>query len=141
MILMFSPEEIRDQIAHARGAAAHHPVTTSATATAPSLLLTRQEGSVYLVSSGVPESRKRAYAAGFEPGEHDRRAGAHEELATSGDADFVQAMPLDAFNKALSKPEVKIVVTRSYINVLGGQPKRPETPMLSHSLRPTKKAK
>jgi hypothetical protein len=136
MILMFSPEEIRDQIAHARDSAKHRTLTKGAIPTAPSLHLTRRDGCVYLVSSGMPESAKRAYAAGFGPGEHDESARAQDELATTGDADFVQAMAVDAFDKALSRPDVKIVVTRSYINVLGGQPDRSPTAILPHSLRP-----
>jgi hypothetical protein len=142
MILMFSPKEIREQIAHARNSAQHRSLAApSATPPAPSLHLTRQDGRIYLVSSGMPESKARAYAAGFGPGEPRPEGGEEHDLATTGDADFVESIAVDTFKKALDKPEVVVVVTRSYINVLGGQPERPPTAMLSRSFGATSRPK
>ena len=126
MIVTFSSRDIRKQIMHARSARAHRSVEVGGAAGEPSLHLTRHAGRYSLESNGVPACIAPAYALRMDAGL--ARANDDGDEPT-GASDFVEPMSLDAFTKALAKNEVTIVVTRTYINVLGGQPDRPPHPL------------
>jgi hypothetical protein len=121
MIVTFSARDVRKQIMHARSAGAHRSLDPSRPSMAPLLRLTRQCGRYSLVSNGVPETTTPAYAVRVDADVGPAPEQVDEERKPP---DFVEEMPLEAFTKALQKTEVAIVVTRTYINVLGGQPDR-----------------
>jgi hypothetical protein len=129
MVLTFNAKLIREQIEHARVAPNHRELPANANGVGPSLHLTKKGERVYLVSSGLPEA-KSLQAVEVDTGHRLRSVEQEKSAAPPVDIDdFVEAIPLDAFAKAITggKSQLSIVVTRTYINVLGGQPERAPT--------------
>jgi len=138
MLFRFLADEIREQIGHAQGARLRPAGQATQGPLEPSLILTRRGGRVFLISNGIPESKRPAYAVGFgasesgepEPVTVDTEATAREACATLdadddiGPRDFTEGIKVGSFERALAEPQVRIVVRRTYINVLGGQPLR-----------------
>lgn len=119
MILNFRAEDVRNELAHAHRSAVHVDASGAPSGAGPSLLLKVSKDEVCLVSSGRPASGTSAHAIDFDP------AGATgSELGEIGD--LAEAIAEDAFARPLAgdAPRLSIVVTRSYINLLGGQPPR-----------------
>jgi hypothetical protein len=125
MIITFASRDVRRQIMHARSAQVHRPVEPAAAESGPLLHFARHAGRYSLQSNGLPGRIAPAYALRTDAG-LARACDGGDESTSAGD--FVEAMSLDVFTKALAKTEVTIVVTRTYINVLGGQPERPAEP-------------
>ena len=139
MVLTFSSQEVRDQIAHARDAVGHQVPLDGTAPVAAALHLTRREGRIFLVLERAARRQRPRVCSGLRAGRVSTDTQAQDELATMGDADFVESIAVDVFSKALAKPEVVVVVTRSYINVLGGQPERPPSSMMTNSFRAVQK--
>jgi hypothetical protein len=122
MILTFHAPEVRKQIMHAKSAAVHRTADEGVGPAEAALHLGKRKGRYFLTSNGLPETGAPAYAVRADVGATGLDAGDDAVMA-----DFVEPMSLEAFTKALGKPVVTIVVTRTYINVLGGQPDRPQS--------------
>ena len=125
MILRFRANQVREQISHARKAARHRALSQKP-ALEPSLHLVKTRDQICLVSSGLPESGQVASRIAIEPGEQDMAIEEQRELVSAAADDFVEAIALDAFTKPLARnpQDLDVVLTASYINVLGGQPER-----------------
>jgi hypothetical protein len=131
MLLTFLAVEIRAQIAHASASTAHHAVAGHASPALPALHLAKRGAAIYLASNGAPGSAAVAHALGFGPKDVPAGgAGALGDLADVAPGNFTEAISLDSFAKALAAgaEHVRVVLTRTYINVLGGQPERVPAP-------------
>jgi hypothetical protein len=141
MVFRFLAYQVREQITHAQSARLRCSHGETRELIDPSLVLTRMDGRVFLISNGVPESQHPAYALGFGASEpidghawSDVAAAAktaHAQLDADDDigpGDFAEGISVTAFERTLKDTCISIVVRRTYINVLGGRPFRALAP-------------
>lgn len=121
-ILVFESAAVSELVSHA-AAATEHQRPYGEEKGFPSLLLVHDDG-VYLMSSGVPglsdpdrEGRaKVVHAKGTNPTTDED----HYETARAlvGGDDFVEHLPLEAFDDALKHPVLRIKLTATKVEIL-----------------------